>query len=210
MIRSLLLIIITMMPYTTHAQVAVEIEINANGDQPPTLDLNTLNQQGVNGISGLVPGTVDTILVAEQCGQGTYSGIDETGSQVCVPCQAGTASAVSGASDPSTCIPCTTGAYAALQSSACSNCNANTFSVTPMAATAGACLTCPPHTTSNAVSDSVEDCVCNSGFFLSDNIISVANSLTYDYIPPGISDSLQFKSAVSIDVVHVINCQYVV
>ena len=203
--------IMLLLPSLAYAQIAVDVQISANGlGQPPTLDLNNLNQQGVNGISGVVPGTVDTILVAEQCGQGTFSGIEaETGSQVCIPCPAGTASPVFGASDPSTCHPCSTGAYAALQSSACTNCNANTFSVTPMASSVGSCLACPPHTTSNSVSDSVEDCVCNPGYFLSDNVISIANGLTYDYIPPGISDSLQFKSAVSIDVVHVINCHNV-
>lgn len=204
----LAVVILLLIPSPSNAQISVDVQIVSTGqNQPPALDLNTLNQQGVNGISGLVPGTVDTVLVAEQCGQGTYSGVDaSTGSQVCVACPSGTSSAVVGASDPSTCLPCSTGAYAALQSSACTNCNANTFSVTPMASSVSACLTCPPHTTSNAVSNSVEDCVCNPGYFLSDNVISIANSLTYDYIPPGISDSLQFKSAVSIDVVHVINC----
>jgi len=183
------------------AQISIDVNIAPTpGQNTPTLDLNTLNQQGLNGISGVVPGTVDTQLVVQQCGKGTYSL-----NQECIPCSAGTSSQAVGASDPATCVPCGTGAYAPQQSSVCTNCVVNTFSVTPMAASVSSCLACPPHTTSGVKSDSVEDCICNPGYFLSDNILSVSNGLTYDYIPPGVSDSLAFLSAVSIDVPSV-NC----
>lgn len=180
-------------------QVAINVEILPGPNQPsPTIDATKLSQQGVSGIAQVITGTVDTHLVAQQCGPGTYSS-----NQICVPCPNGTASAARGASDPSTCVPCPTGAYAIAGSSVCTDCVLNTFSVTPLASNKGVCIQCPPYTTSPVESDHVEDCVCNSGYFLSNNVISASNQLLYDTIPQVVSNLLNFQSASAIDVPHV-------
>lgn len=199
----LLLLLSTSLYYSALAQVTGQVGINVQilpgPNQPaPTIDANTLSQQGVSGVAQVITGTVDTQLVAQQCGRGTYSS-----NQKCVPCPNGTASTALGASDPSTCVPCPTGSYAIAGSSVCTDCTANTFSVTPLAATNGACLQCPPYTTSVSQSDSVQDCVCNSGYFLSNNVISATNQLLYDSIPAVVSDLLAFRGASPIDVPHV-------
>ena len=192
---------------SVNAQITVNVQISPDPNNlnapPPVLDLNTLvtggNQQGLTGFQGVSSGTVDVQLVAQMCGPGTYSQLSGS----CLPCPAGTASAASGASDPSTCIPCPTGAYASAGSSVCVDCRPNTFSVVPLAPDITVCQACPVQSSSNAESDNVDQCVCNSGFFLSDNILSVSNGLTYDDVSQGISNTLAFSSLVSIDVAHV-------
>jgi hypothetical protein len=79
----------------------------------------------------------------------------------------------------------------------------NTFSVVPLAPDVTVCQPCPLYTSSSAESDNVDQCVCNSGYFLSDNILSVSNGLTYDAVSQGIANTLAFSSLVSIDVPHV-------
>lgn len=192
---------------SVNAQITVNVQILPDPTKldapPPVLDLNTLvsdgSKQGLTGFQGVNSGTVDVQLYAQMCGPGTYS--QPSGS--CLPCPPGTASAASGASDPSTCIPCPTGAYAAAGSSVCTDCMPNTFSVVPLAPDISVCQACPPQSSSNAESDNVDQCVCNSGYFLSDNILSVSNGLTYDDVSQGIANTLAFSSLVSIDVPHV-------
>jgi hypothetical protein len=192
-----------LLPHSTVSQatgqVAIDVQILPGPNEPaPIIDANAIAQQGVSGVSQVITGTVDTQLVAQQCGQGTYSS-----NQKCVPCPNGTASAALGASDPSTCVPCPTGSYALAGSSVCTDCTANTFSVTPLASNQGVCLQCPPYTTSAIRSDNVERCTCNSGYFLSNNIISATNQLLYDTIPAVVSDLLAFRGASPIDVPHI-------
>ena len=188
-----------------NAQITVNVQILPSDPSapPPVLDLSTLVNSGgaqvLTGFPGVNSGTVDVQLYAQMCTPGTYS--QQSGS--CIPCPAGTASSASGASDPSTCIPCPTGSYAAAGSSVCIDCVANTFSVIPLAPDITVCQACPPQTTSGVVSDNVDQCICNSGYFLSDNILSVSNGLTYDAVSQGVANTLAFISLVSIDVPHV-------
>ena len=204
-LNSLAFLLLTMC--SVNAQITVNVQISPDPNNlnapPPVLDLNTLvsggNQQGLTGFQGVSSGTVDVQLVAQMCGPGTYSQLSGS----CLQCPAGTASAASGASDPSTCIPCPTGAYASAGSSVCVDCRPNTFSVVPLAPDITVCQACPVQSSSNAESDNVDQCVCNSGFFLSDNILSVSNGLTYDAVSQGIANTLAFSSLVSIDVPHV-------
>ena len=187
----------------SHAQIAVQVQILPDPTKPPvSLDPSALSaiaaNQGIAGFSGVLSQTVDTQLVAEQCPPGTYSAlqtVNQVATQVCVSCPAGTASSVSGASDPSTCVACVTGAYALVGASACTDCPANTFSVTPQAPGPAACIACPRNTTSPARSDSVDKCVCNNGFFTSQNVLS---ALPYDAVPL----SLPFVNAAPINYAH--------
>jgi len=204
---SVTLALLIIMAHSVNAQITVNVQIAPDptnpSNPPPVLNLDTLvsdgSKQGLTGFQGVNAGTVDVQLYAQMCTPGTYS--QPSGS--CVPCPAGTASAANGASDPSTCIPCPTGAYASAGSSACTDCVPNTFSVVPLAPDITVCQSCPLYTASNAESDNVEQCVCNSGYFLSNNILSVSNGLTYDSVSQGVANTLAFSSLVSIDVPHV-------
>ena len=185
----------------------IQIEINPDPDSPtPTVNITNLQTAaknvGINtGILNMMPQTVDTQLQAELCGPGTYSQMS-TGQFIntnqCVKCPNGTASAVSGASDPSTCVPCPTGAYSWQGASACIDCAANTFSVTPQAPNSSACIACPPNTNALPGSDAIEKCQCNTAFFLSDNILTV-NALTYDTI----ATAIPFGDVAPINTPHV-------
>ncbi len=186
------------------AQIAVEVQILPDPSLPPvSLDPTALGNiaasQGIAGFSGVLSQTVDTQLVAERCPKGTYSSlqtVNQVSSQVCVSCPAGTASDVDGASDPSTCSPCATGSYALSGASACTDCPANTFSVTPQAPGPSSCIACPLNTTSPARSDSIDKCVCNGGYFASQNLL---NALPYAAVPL----ALPFTNAAPIDYAHV-------
>jgi hypothetical protein len=203
----MMLVLLALTLHSINAQITVDVQIlpdpNNINSPPPVLNLDTLvsngGSQGLTGFQGVNAGTVDVQLYAQMCAPGTYSQL----SGACIPCPAGTASATNGASDPSTCIPCPTGAYASAGSSVCTDCRPNTFSVVPLAPDITVCQTCPIYTSSNAESDNVDQCVCNSGYFLSDNILSVSNGLTYDAVSQGIANTLAFSSLVSIDVAHV-------
>jgi len=203
-ITALLLI---MLPIETLTQISVDVQIaSPNGQPPPTLSMQAINQaaasEKIQGVQGVSAPTVETQLSAEMCQPGTYSGNLVSGSvtiQTCISCPAGTASAARGASDPSTCAICPTGAYAATGSSVCTNCPANTFSVTPQAASSAVCIACPGNTTSVAGSDAIEKCLCNSTFFPSNNILSAANGLTFDTV----ITTLAFIGAAAIDTPHV-------
>ena len=156
----------------TAAQIAVEVEyVPPSG---PIVQLDPSQFTGVNSFSGIMSQSTETDLVAEKCTPGTYSAaliVDGINTQVCTPCPAGTASAVSGAFDASTCVPCVTGSYSLAGSSSCSDCPANTFSVSLQATGPGSCIPCPANTTATARSDSVDKCVCVNGYFPSTNLL---------------------------------------
>ena len=192
----------------THSQFAdVQINILPSADAPtPVVNITNLEnaateQKLVGNFLNVLPQTVDTSLQAELCGPGTFSQMS-TGqllnTQQCVKCPNGTASPVSGASDPSTCAPCPIGTYSWSGAAVCINCAANTFSVTPQAPNANVCVACPPNTASLPGSSAIENCLCNTAYFLSDNILTV-NDITYD----SIAISMPFTNAASIDMAHV-------
>lgn len=134
----------------------------------------------------------NTILLVDKCGKGTYSNKEGT---VCIDCPGGTASLVEGASTPMTCNACSTGSFSASASSVCTDCAINTFSTTYMASNRTQCLVCPPHSTSPTHSNQVQDCVCDSGYFMSDNILTAFDSILA---------SLGFDGALSINIPHVV------
>ena len=183
----------------------MQIEV-PGGQTIPSLSMDAINQaaaaQQIQGIQGVQPQTVETELTVEQCPTGTYSSAQQIGdivTQVCVHCPAGTASTTAGASDPSACVLCPTGSYAAMGASTCTKCPANTFSVTPQAADASTCIACPANTTSLAGADAVEKCICNPTFFPSYNILSAQNNLNYDTT----ATTLSFAGALPINFAHV-------
>ena len=181
-------------------QITVDFKILPSTDQNVTIDPSTLSnyikQSGsVIQFSGISQ-TVDTLLSAQQCPTGTFSSVTSTGAQTCQKCPAGTASPVLGASSIATCIPCSTGSFSLEQASVCTDCTVNTFSVTPAAPSQTYCMKCPQNTTSPVHSSAVEMCVCNPGFFLSDNVM---NAYPYDAVPI----TMPLTGIVSINVPHV-------
>ena len=185
-------------------QIQVDVNIIPSASNPDgKVNTTTLTQiaasQGATGFVGVIQQTVDTQLQAEQCPTGTFSSINTVNgivTQTCTPCAAGTASSVRGASDSSTCIPCSTGSFSLTQASVCIDCAANTFSVTPAAPSPSSCLQCPPSTTSPSHSSAVEMCVCDAGYFISDNVL---NTFPYNAIPI----TVPFIGASSINLAHV-------
>jgi hypothetical protein len=181
-------------------QITVDFKILPNAGQNVTIDPGTLanyvKQSGsVIQFSGISQ-TVDTFLSAQQCPTGTFSSVTSTGAQTCEKCPAGTASPTLGASSIAACLPCSTGSFSLEQASVCTDCTVNTFSVTPAAPSQTYCMKCPQNTTSPVHSSAVEMCVCNPGFFLSDNVM---NAYPYDAVPI----TMPLTGIMSINVPHV-------
>ena len=177
-------------PALGQLNIDVKIEGTAN------TNVNTQNLTAQLISNGLSQGTITTdsssILLVQKCPTGTFGSKDGAS---CVDCPAGTASPIEGASSPMTCSACSIGAFSATASSVCTDCPVNTFSTTYMAANRTQCLVCPPHSTSPTRSNQVEDCVCNSGYFMSDNIFQPFDTII---------TALGFESALSINIPHVV------
>ena len=172
--------------HRTHGQVSVQFEIKKppGSQNTTTIDAQALSDHVQNAgatiqISGISQ-TVDIFLNAQECPTGTYSETSPDGSQVCQKCPAGTASASTGVSSIAACIPCSTGSFSLEKASQCTDCVANTFSFTQAAPAPSYCLRCPQNTTSPVHSGSVQMCICDPGFFLSDNLM---NAYPYDAAP---------------------------
>jgi hypothetical protein len=187
-------------PLTEGDQVSVDFQILPNNGQNVTIDDKTLsnyNQQSGSVIQfSSFSQTVETQLSALQCPTGTYSSITPSGGQTCQKCPAGTASPLLGASNVASCAPCSTGSFSLEQASVCTDCTVNTFSVTPSAPSVSYCMKCPTNTTSPTHSSAVEMCVCNPGFFLSDNVML---AIPYDSVPI----SMPLTGIVNTNVPHV-------
>lgn len=180
----------------------LNIQVSIAGGAQPTIDANTLSNAVSNqGLAGKFQGTItqssDTVLVVDKCSVGTYSSYTGTTSQssVCVNCTAGTASNVDGASTPMTCAACNAGSFSGSGSALCIDCPRNTFSTTYMATKLGDCLACPLHSTSPVHSDHVGACVCDDGYFQSDNVLTAFDAVLA---------SLAFVGMVSIDIPHLV------
>ena len=175
-------------------QLNIGVEIDADTNQNVTLADNSLSAElsQANLTQGYIQSVTQEELIVNICPKGTFS---SPGGGACIQCPAGTASPVEGAYNDMTCAACNAGTFAAIESSACTNCPANTFSPQYKASTIEQCRACPPDTTSTVGSDNVRSCVCNSGFFVSNNIIP-----GFD----GVVNSLGFEGAVSINVPHVV------
>ena len=174
-------------------QLNIKVEIAADNNNVTLAD-NTLSAElsQANLTQGYIQSITQEELLVDICPTGTFS--SPTGG-ACVNCPSGTASPVEGAANDMTCAACNAGTFAAAASSVCTNCPTNTFSPQYKAATISQCLACPSDTTSTVGSDSVRSCVCNSGFFVSNNLVSAFD---------GITASLGFAGAVSINLPHVV------
>lgn len=173
--------------------ISVEVDIDTNTGNT-TLEDNALSAE--LSLANLSQAYIQSItqeeLVVDICSKGTFS--SPTGG-VCINCPVGTASPIEGASNDMTCSGCSAGTFAAEKSSTCTDCPANTFSPQYKASSITQCIACPPDTTSTSASDNVRSCVCNNGFFVSNNIIS-----GFD----GIVTALGFDGATSINLPHVV------
>lgn len=176
----------------TVGQLSIEVKIE--GAAGTTVNTQTLSSSlvssGINTGFNTITTNQDSVLLVLKCLTGTYS----KDGQACVDCPAGTASPVEGAFSPMTCSACSTGSFSAAASSVCTDCPINTFSTTYMASNKTQCLVCPPHSTSATHSNQVEDCVCDSGHFMSDNILNPFDSIL---------ETLGFEGALSINIPHV-------
>jgi len=199
MIQNLCFVLFLVVPF---ASAQLNIQVSIAGGAQPTIDANSLsNAVSTQGLAGKFQGTItqssDTILVVDKCSVGTYSSYTKiaTQSSVCVNCTAGTASNVEGASTPMTCAACNAGSFSGSGAANCTDCPKNTFSTTYMATRLNDCLACPPHSTSPAHSDHVEACVCDDGYFQSNNILTAFDAVLA---------SLAFIGMVSIDIPHLV------
>ena len=174
-------------------QLNIDVQISSDTENITLAD-NTLSAElsQANLTQGYIQSVTQQELIVDICSKGTYSA---PGGGACIDCPQGTASPVEGASNDMTCGGCSAGTFAASASSACTNCPVNTFSPTYKASSVTQCIACPPDTTSTTGSDNVRSCVCNSGFFVSNNIIT-----GFD----GIVTALGFDGATSINVEHVV------
>ena len=136
--------------------------------------------------------SIDEAILVDICTPGTYS---YAGASACTLCPGGTSSPIEGAQNAMTCHSCSAGTWAANGAPACINCGANTFSTTYMASNFTTCINCPPHSTSPAGSSQVQACVCDNGYFMSNNLLTAFD---------GILTTLGFDSASGINVPHIV------
>jgi hypothetical protein len=177
---------------TAYGQLNIDVKIEGTAGT----NVNTQNFTAQLISAGLSQGTITTdsssILLVQKCPKGTYGSKDGAS---CIDCPSGTASPIDGAASPMTCSACSIGSFSAAASSECTDCAINTFSTTYMAANRTQCLVCPPRSTSPTHSNQVQDCVCDSGYFMSDNILTPFDSILA---------ILGFEGALSINIPHVV------
>lgn len=173
-------------------QLNIKVEIKGDADNI-TLEDNTLSAElsQANLTQGYIQSISQAELMVNICPTGTYS-LPNTGE--CIDCPAGTASPVEGAANDMTCAACGAGTFAKAAASVCTNCPVHTFSTLYKASSKSQCIACPTNTTSAVGSGNVRACVCNSGFFVSNNLVSAFD---------GVIDTLGFDGAISIDLPHV-------
>jgi len=187
---------------TARGQVEVQFKIkNPNaGPNSTTIDSNALSdlikKEGATIQFTGISQKVDTFLNAQECPKGTFSESTSDGSQICQKCPAGTASLNPGASSIAACIPCSAGSFSLEKAAECTDCAANTFSFIQAAPAPSYCLRCPRNTTSPVHSSSVQMCICDPGFFLSDNLM---HAYPYDAAPI----TLSLAGIASINIPHV-------
>jgi len=191
---SFLLIAILSLTRPTAQEVNVQVQIDSDSNNTIPLINEQLSAElsQANLTQGFIQSITQEELSVDICPTGTFS--PPSGGQ-CDNCLAGTASPVEGASNDMTCAACSAGTFSATASSVCTNCPVNTFSPTYKATAITQCLACPSSTTSVTGSDNVRSCVCNSGNFVSNNLVS-----DFD----GIIAALGFDGAVSINRLHVV------
>ncbi len=192
-ILTLLLLRLLLIARPSTQQLNIQVEISADTNNVTLAD-NTLSAElsQANLTQGYIQSITQEELLVDICSVGTFSSPSRG---ACIDCPAGTASPVEGAYNDMTCAACSAGTFAGVASSVCTNCPANTFSPQYKASSISQCIACPSDTTSAVGSDNVRSCVCNSGFFVSNNLLSAFD---------GVVTSLGFDGAVSINVPHVV------
>ena len=185
-------LLLTLISNPTTGQLNIDVKIE--GTASTNVNTQVFSSQLVS--NGLSQGTITTdsssILLVDKCPKGTFGALNGAS---CIDCPAGTASEIEGAANAMTCSACSIGSFSSAASSACTDCQVNTFSTTYMAPSRTQCLSCPPHSTSYTHSNQVQDCVCDSGYFMSDNILQPFDSILA---------SLGFEGALSINIPHVV------
>ena len=189
----IILSLLALLIHPSVQQLNIEVEITVNNTNVTLAD-NSLSAElsQANLTQGYIQSVTQEELVVDICPVGTFS---SPNGGACIDCPSGTASPVEGASNDMTCGACNAGTFAAAASSACTNCPINTFSTTHKAAAVSQCLACPQDTTATVGSDNVRSCVCRSGLFVSNNLVSAFD---------GITASLGFEGAASINLPHVV------
>lgn len=187
-----MLLCLSAMVHPSTQQLNIKVEIEADNNNVTLAD-NTLSAElsQANLTQGYIQSITQEELLVDICPTGTFS---SPGRGECIKCPAGTASPVEGASNDMTCAACNAGTFSGIAASTCTNCPVNTFSTLYKASTISQCIACPSNTASAVGSDNVRACVCNSGFFVSNNLISAFD---------GVISALGFSGAVSINVPHV-------
>ena len=171
-------------------QVDVHVDVIVNH----TISGNQLSAELTQG--GLQQGTITQIIdeeiLVDICTPGTYS---YAGASACTLCPQGTSSPITGATNAMVCHACSAGTWAGDGSPTCANCVANTFSTIYMASNYTQCTNCPPHSTSPSASSQVQACVCDNGYFMSNNLLTAFD---------GILTTLGFEGASAINVPHIV------
>ena len=180
-------------PSTQQINIKVDIDsISGNLTNSTLSELIIPELLQANLTKGYVQSITHEELVVNLCPTGTFSSAER---DACVQCPSGTSSPVTGASNDMTCRACSAGTFSGVASSACANCPANSFSPVYKATDSTQCTACPSNTKSTAGSDNVRACVCDSGFFVSNNLVS-----SFD----GIVSTLGFEGAAAINLPHVV------
>ena len=186
--------LLILLSFAAPGRSQLNVDVNIEGTASTNVNTQNLTAQLIS--AGLSQGSITTdsssILLVQKCPTGTFGSKDGAS---CVNCPSGTASPIEGASNPMTCSACSLGSFSATASSVCTDCPINTFSTTYMAANRTQCLVCPPRSTSPTHSNQVEDCVCDSGYFMSDNIFQPFDTILA---------ALGFENALSINIPHVV------
>jgi len=177
----------------THAQQQIAVNVNINNKDTPVLanqlsaELTRSNLQQVT-----ITQSINEEILVDICTPGTYS---YAGASACTNCPSGTSSPIEGATNAMVCHSCSAGTWALGGSPTCTNCQANTFSTTFMASNYTTCVDCPPHSTSPPGSSQVQACVCDNGYFMSNNLLTPFDSIL---------TTLGFELASNINVPHII------
>lgn len=173
------------------AQQQIDVQVVIDNADPLLPEALSAELTQANLAQATITQTVDQVIVVDVCLPGTFS---TTGSSACTSCVAGTASPTTGADNAMACHACSAGTWSNVGFANCSSCDANYFSPTYRAENVTRCIHCPPHSASPSASPQVQSCVCDDGYFQSNNLLPVFD---------GILVSLGFAGAAAINIPHI-------
>ena len=183
--------LLLLLAITARAQQQINFEVEIINADPLSPNALSAELTQANLQQATITQSVDQVILVDICASGTFS---TPGASECTNCPAGTASPTPGADNAMACHACSAGTWANSGFANCTKCVPNTFSPTYKAENVTRCIHCPPHSTSPIASPQVQSCVCDDGYFQSDNLL-----------PPfdGILLNLGFQGAAAIDLPHV-------